>query len=88
MNLSTIILVTKGICLAWIPTGTAIAAGLPETGVNTLFGMPIKFWCLLMSASVAGAGGLLAFISTSFGTFLASLNGVDRGAKPPDAPKP
>lgn len=70
MNLKTAIIITKGACLTYIPLGTAIVAGLPETGVTTLFGMPIKFWMLLTSASVAGAGGLLAFISTSFGDFL------------------
>jgi hypothetical protein len=70
MKLETLIIVTKGACLTWIPFGTAISAGLPELGVEALWGVPIKVLTLAFAASVAGAGGLLAFLSQSFGNFM------------------
>jgi|ERR1035437_1685625 hypothetical protein len=70
MKLENFVVVTKGLCLMVIPTFTAIGAGLPEIGIPIILGLPLKFWTLLCAAIVAGAGGLLGFISTSFGSFL------------------
>ena len=70
MKLETAVIIAKGACLMVIPTFTAIGAGLPEIGIAVIFGLPLKFYTLLCAAIVAGAGGLLGFISTSFGSFL------------------
>jgi len=80
MKLENCVIVTKGACLCYIPLATALAAGLPELGVTVLFGLPIKFWVLAVSATVAGASGLLGFISTSFSQYMAG--------RPPQDPKP
>ena len=83
----TAVIFTKGLCLLTIPAFTALSAGLPEIGMPTLFGVPVKVWVLASQAIVAGAGGLLAFISTSFGNYLVTRSG---GGDPgqPTPPKP
>lgn len=79
-KLDTIVIVVKVACLTYIPGGSALVAGLGEVGVTTLFGMPVKFWQLVIAASVASAGGLAAAMSSSFHTFIeAQKNGA---AKP------
>ena len=70
MKLETLTIITKGACLTWIPFGTAISAGVSELGVETMFGVPVKVLTLAFSASVAGAGGLLAFLSNSYGNYM------------------
>lgn len=63
------VVITKGVCLTYVPIGTTLASGLGKLGVNSLVGLPVSFWELVLAASVAGAGGLLAFLSSSFHTF-------------------
>jgi len=82
MNLKTAVIITKGACLTIIPVCTAINSGLDGHDSEVMFGLGVWFIKLLLAALVAGAGGLMAFLSTSFGTYL--LNG---GApEPPKAP--
>ncbi len=98
MKLETVVILLKGACLTYIPFGSAIAAGLPELGVTSVFGVPVKFLTLLMAATVAGAGGLLAFTSQSFGTYMKArqngngtilLGSGDKPAQnPPQTPTP
>jgi len=73
--------------MTYIPFGSAIAVGLPETGTHSLFGLTAKFWCMLISASVAGAGGLLAFLSSSFGKFQQEKSDTDIFKKAYSPPK-
>lgn len=75
MKLETLVILTKGACLTIIPTFTALGAGLGELGLTSLFGLPIKFWSLMFAALVAGAGGMLAFLSTSFSQYLTTRTG-------------
>jgi hypothetical protein len=70
MKLDTIIIITKGLCLTIIPTFSVIGGGLGQLNMPVIHGMPVGFWQLVCAAVVAGAGGLLAFISQSFGQYI------------------
>lgn len=83
MKLETAVLVTKGACLVIIPTFTVINEGLKKVSSPTVLGIDKELAELFCSAIVAGAGGLLAFLSTSFGTYMTKRNGV---AVTPQAP--
>lgn len=90
MKLETAVIITKGFCLTYIPLGTALSAGLPETGMLTIWGLPMKFWTLLIASTVAAAGGLLAFLSQSFGTYMSNRPDPTPviPSKPPVPPTP
>lgn len=82
MNLENALILVKGFCLTYIPFAGALATGLvaADLGVATIFGLPIKVWALLFTASSTGVGGLLAFISTSFGEYMTKrANGNGNG---------
>lgn len=83
MSLQTAVIITKGACLVIIPTGTVFNEGLKQLATPSIFGIPKEVVSLIVAAIVAGAGGLLAFLSTSFGTYLTKRNGVA-----PDPAKP
>ena len=90
MKLENCVIITKGACLTYIPFGTALSAGLPEMGVTQLLGVPVKIWQLFFAATVSGASGLLAFLSQSFGSYLAARsvagNGTTTFTQPPATP--
>jgi hypothetical protein len=73
ITLKTAVIITKGACLTIIPLITAINSGLDGHEDAFVLGAPVWFIKLVMAALVAGAGGLLGFLSTSFSNYL--LNG-------------
>ena len=84
MKLETVIIITKGFCLATIPMVSTFGGGLSMlNGVTSIAGIPIQVLQLLCAAYTAGAGGLLAFLSQSFGDFLAGRQAKDLPANPP-----
>lgn len=81
MKLETVVILTKGLCMAYIPFGTGLTAGLPELGIPAVFGIPVKVLTMIFASTVAGAGGLLAFLSNSFGSYMTDRK--NGGAEPP-----
>lgn len=80
--METIVIVLKGICLTYIPFGTSIAAGLGELEVEEILGLPISAVKLFFAATVAGAGGLLAFLSRSFANYAVEAKQASNGKTP------
>lgn len=70
MKLESVVIITKGACLTAIPTLSVIGGGIDTLGLQVVFGVPVCLIKLLCAAGAAGAGGLLAFISQSFGDFM------------------
>lgn len=72
MNLETAVIITKGFCLTYIPLGSALAEGMDPAPIPGLLGLSAK---TITTATVVGSGGLLAFLSSSFGKYMNSRNG-------------
>lgn len=83
MKLETFLLLLKGVCLTAIPIFSTFGGGLSFLKMDTVFGVPVALLQLICSAITAGAGGLLAFISTSMADHLAKNGNI-----PPILPKP
>jgi len=87
MKITDYILMAKGWIMFSNPTLAVIAGGLPALKVDVVLGVRSVLICLLCSAVIAGQSGLLAFISTSVGTYLnARSNGNGQGI--PQVPAP
>jgi hypothetical protein len=80
MKLETAIVAAKGICVTGSTTLLALSSGLSQWSNEP--GTPSAIqWTMIIGASLgAGLGSLGAFLSGSFGKYLAARNGIDISA--------
>lgn len=88
MKLETAVIISKATCLTTIPMVSALGAGASQLNTPTVLGIPKEVLVLICTAYTAGAGGLLAFLSQSFGTFMSNRNGNGVSLPDPGQPKP
>lgn len=80
MKLETAIVVAKGVCVSGSATLLALSSGLSQWSNETANPSTIQ-WIMILGGSVgAGLSAMGAFLSSSFGNYLKSRNGVDIAA--------
>jgi len=93
MKLETVILVTKGCCYVFIGAFTPWSSSLAQWANSGTWPEKIVWVGVILPASfIGGASGLLAFLSGSYGNYMASRKGngdtQNLGNKPPSPPPP
>ena len=63
MKLETGIVATKGFCLTTGAMAAALGAGLTQIDMLTLFGVTMKFWCLMCGVYAVGCNTLYGYLS-------------------------
>lgn len=86
MKLEILVVFSKGWCLATGAMSAAVAAGLTQMDIASLFGVSSKVWALFLGAYSVGCNALVAFLSQSFGDFKAQMRA--NAGQPPMPPPP